>query len=459
MIRSLENIYSFISSHSKGLRLSVYLIAFIIRFVLAIFFQDSIVFFDTGLDIFVNHSNLYANTTLQSTFNYFPLAYLVTLPQIWLYYLLPFRSSVLLRVMFKLPKISADLVLAWLFSDKFLYNLYQKDITNFKVVNQLSTKFINNYELFILFNPLNIYISAMTNQIDMFPAIFLVLSWYAYKKDKYLFSGMSVMIAFLIKEYAVFLMIILFFATLKRSFKFLKRFIIGNLIVFIPTVGIVSIINFRGFIDHAILYQLFRKPIGSSISAFVYEIGTYILPSTMDRIFQTLVSLSSFSIILLVFLFGCYKVYMAPTEKNIILYSTLSFLAFCIFNKVFWPQYLVSLFALWLLYRIENQKPFNNEFIYWVISITPIFLLYRSGELATQALVYILGLDFYIDLIIMFFALHIIIILFLVKMKQINIKNNRFIIGYFIIMIFIISQIYFQLYLIHLPTYTLQKMP
>ena len=119
---------SFTNSYYKELRFLSFFIAFLIRFILAIFFQDGVVFFDTGLDIFVNHSILYANTTLQSTFNYFPLAYLVTLPQIWLYYQQSFRNNILLRLMFKLPKIFADLVLAYLFNDHFLQRYYSTTI-------------------------------------------------------------------------------------------------------------------------------------------------------------------------------------------------------------------------------------------------------------------------------------------------------------------------------------------
>ncbi len=451
--------YEFIKSHSFVLRLVVYFIAFDIRFILAIFFQDGSVFYDTGLDIFVNHSILYANTILQSTFNYFPFAYLVTLPQIWLYYQLPIRSNVLLRIMFKLPIITADLVLASLFSDKVLQKVNSGNLPFLNNSDQSLGRFINNFELFILFNPLNIYISGMTNQIDMFPAILLVLSWYAYKNNHYFFSGMAVMTAFLIKEYAIFLMIFLFIAIYRKSFHLSIKYILGNLIIAIPTILVVSLINFQGFIQHAIIYQLFRQPIGSSLSAFVFEIGKAVLPSSLDSFYQSLISFISFGIIFIFILVGSISIFKDPTDKKIIFFSVLSFLTFCLFNKVFWPQYLVSLFALWILYRIEYQKTLSNEFISWTVAILPIFLLLRSGEFATQSLVYILGLDFFTNLLLITFALHFILLISLWKMNKINIRHRKFVIAYCIIFTFIISQIFFQWYLIHLPSYTLQKMP
>ncbi len=429
-----------------------------IRFILAIFFQDGVVFFDTGLDIFVNHSILYANTTLQSTFNYFPLAYLVTLPQIWLYYQLPFRNDVLLRLMFKFPKILADLFLAYLVSDKILtrflhYNIISKD------QNVSTTRFVNSFELFILFNPLNIYISAMTSQIDMFPAILLILCWYAYKNDKYLLSGIFVMSALLIKEYAIFVVIFMFFALIKNSYKDSMKFIGGNLLVLVPTIGIISIINFKGFLDHAILYQLFRQPIGSSLSAFIYELGMYILPKSFLPVFQSLISIMGFSIIAIVTLVGVVKVFNSPNDKNVILYAVLAFLTFCLFNKVFWPQYLVPLLALWILYRVEVSKEFSQEFINWTLIMTPVFLLYRSGEFATKTLVFLLGLDFFTDILITAVILHVLLLLLLYRYKKITLKNKKVILTYFVVILFIISQIYFQWYFIHLPSYTLQKMP
>ena len=450
---------SFTNSYNKELRFLTFFIAFLIRFILAIFFQDGVVFFDTGLDIFVNHSILYANTTLQSTFNYFPLAYLVTLPQIWLYYQQSFRNNILLRLMFKLPKIFADLVLAYLFNDHFLQRYYSTTIHTAKTSISVSKRFINNYELFILFNPINIYTSAMSNQIDMFPAILLVICWLAYKNEKYFLAGVSGMTACLIKYFLIFLLILIFISLLKKPLKTIQPYIIDNLIVLIPTIVIISIINFQGFLDHAILYQLFRAPIGSSISALAYGIGVIILPSSLIYPFQSIISISGFGIISIVVLFSSINVYKNPTDKNVIFYSFLSFLMFCTFNKVFWPQYLVPLLALWLLYRIENTNHLSNEITYWTISIMPIGLLYRSGDFATHTLVNLLGPNFFIYLLLIGIGLHIFLLLTLLKTQKINFRNRNIMISYFVILIFLISQICVQWYVIHLPGYTLQTMP
>ena len=409
---------------SRKFRVLVYFLSFIIQVILVIFFQDGTVFYDTALDIFINHSVLYANTTLQSTFNYFPLVYLVTLPQICLYYQLPFRNDILLRLFFRLPIILADLLLASLFSDKIQQKFNLTNLSNLELLSTSSKRSINNFELFILFNPINIYIVGMTNQIDVFPAIFLVISWIAFKNKKFYASGIFVMTAFLIKEYAIFLMIFLMITYLKTSFNALRKFLIGNLIIFIPTIGIISAINFNGFMDHAIIYQLFRQPIGSSLSAFVYELGLIIVPTSFKTDLEIIISICAFGIIFLVMMVSGIVIYKNPSDKNIIWYTVLSFLVFCIFNKVFWPQYLVPLLALLLLYRIESAKNLSNEIIYWTISILPIFLLYRSGELATHTLVFLLGLDFFTDLLIIGILLHLILFLSLFKFKKITFRNK-----------------------------------
>ena len=430
-----------------------------IQFTLVIFFQDGTVFYDTGLDIFINHSVLYADTTLQSTFNYFPLAYLVTLPQIWLYFQIPFRNNILFRLFFKLPIIFTNLLLAWLFSNK----VQQKcNLTKFPKLNLTPNepeKSFNNFELFMLFNPINIYIVGMTNQIDVFPAIFLVLTWMCFKNEKFLVSGIFVMIAFLIKEYAIFLMILLAIAYFKKSLNALIKYLIGNLIVFIPTIGIISIINFKGFLDHAILYQLYRQPIGSSLSSFVYQLCLPFVPSSFKTNFEILINILSFGIIFLMIIVCCGIIYSNPSYKNVILFSLLSFLIFCVFNKVFWHQYLVTLLVLWTLYRIEIKKPFSNEFISWVMIILPLFLLFRCGEFATPVLVNLLGKNFFILLIFLAFCTHIILLFYFSKTQRIDLSNKKFISSYCIILLFIISQILFQWYLINTPTFTLQTMP
>lgn len=454
----MENKTSFWTLHAKKLRYSIYASAFIIRLLLAIFFQDGVVFFDTGLDIFINHTTLYANTTLQSTFNYFPFAYLVSLPQIWLYYQQPFRNDVLLRLFFKVPKIVADLVLAWLVSDKVLSRFAKKDFI-LKDNSSVKNRPVNNFELFILFNPIIIYISAMTNQIDIFPAILLVLCWYAYKNEYYFLSGMLVMSAFLIKEYAFFLAVLIFLALVMKSVKAALSFAIGNILVFVPTIVIIALINFQGFLDHAIIYQLSRQPIGSSLSAFVYEIGTAILPKSIHPLYQSAISIAGFALIASVLLFGSFKVVQIPSDKNVIFYSVLSFFAFCIFNKVFWPQYLVPLLALWVLYRIESKHELSNEFIYWTILVLPLFLLYRAGEFATPVLVAVFSNNFFLYFLLLAIVLHIILLVVFFKYNKISFRHKQFIIGYFIFIIFIISQISFQWYFIHLSTYTLQSMP
>ena len=427
--------------------------------MLAMLFQDGTVFYDTALDIFINHSILYANTTLQSTFNYFPMAYFVTLPQIWFYYQLHINSETLLRLVFKLPIIVADLLLASFFSDKALNKFLPDVFLKMKDKINPSNRSFNNFELFILFNPVIIYIVGMTNQIDVFPALLLVITWFAFKNEKYHLSGITVMMAFLIKEYAIFLLLALFFAYLKTSFIACKKFIVGNLLVVIPLVGIASYINFTGFINHAILYQLFRQPAGPSIFSFTYELGLGILPSSYVPVFTILINIFSFGIIFLTIVYSCFKIFKNPTDKNIISFTVFSFLIFCIFNKVFWPQYLVSLLSLWLLYRIEIGRPLTDDLIYWIIIVTPIFLLYRSGDFATQALVFLLGIDFFTDLILIAFSIHFILLFLLLITKRVNLKYPKPIIVYVLTLAFITSQIYFQWYIINLPNYALQSMP
>ena len=145
----------------KSKRGQIYLLAFFIRIAISIVFgaDDMPVFLETGREILVDKTAIYAPLTVDSLhdkFNYPPLAYLAILPGQFIYYLLPFRNSVLLRVLYKLPMIIADLWVAYLLRDK-LPSALQSSAAKSQPVKE----FISRPELFILFNPIMIYISSI----------------------------------------------------------------------------------------------------------------------------------------------------------------------------------------------------------------------------------------------------------------------------------------------------------
>ncbi|MHA2276525.1 MAG: hypothetical protein ACXAC2_12190 [Candidatus Kariarchaeaceae archaeon] len=172
-----------------------YLVGLLVRIIFAGIFndrRDGAVFFETGEDIILHHTNIYNETSAHVRFNYFPLAYLAILPGLVLYFALPFRNDILQRILQKLPLILLDLFVAY----------YMREKTD--IIDKISS-----YELFILFNPIVIFASSVKGQFDIIPAFLLLLAWNSYKKGQNVRSGVFSAASVLVKQYGFIFIIFL----------------------------------------------------------------------------------------------------------------------------------------------------------------------------------------------------------------------------------------------------------
>jgi hypothetical protein len=424
-------------------RVQIYLLAFFIRIAISVVFgaDDMPVFLEAGREIIVDKTAIYAPLTensLHEKFNYPPLAYLAILPGQAIYYFLPFRNSVLKRVLYKLPMIIADLWVAYLLRDKLSSGL-QSSLAKKQPIKEV----ISTPELFILFNPIMIYISSIKGHFDVFAALFFVYSWLYFRKEKDIHAGIFGGIAILFKQHAVLFSFMIGVYLLKLNLKRLIRYIYGHLISTIPVLIIASIMNFEGMMNHMLLYHLDRKPAGISPTAFIYDLiryqGESLMIADMFALIMTL-------ILIVVQLTLAYKLWVSKLKLSDVTKTILfSFFFFCILNKVSWPQYLVVLVILWVVNKKENEVPISKTQLSWSYATTSLALSYRVNIVVPTDVQSFLG-DFWIQIIwITGVLIHFVIILYLTKIKvpKVPLFTNRKIIVIYILFLAVLP---FHLY-------------
>ncbi|MHA2089440.1 MAG: glycosyltransferase 87 family protein [Candidatus Kariarchaeaceae archaeon] len=346
-----------------------YLIGLLVRIIFAGIFndrRDGAVFFETGEDIILHHTNIYNETSAHVRFNYFPLAYLAILPGLVLYFALPFRNDILQRILQKLPLILLDMFVAY----------YMREKTD--IIDKISS-----YELFILFNPIVIFASSVKGQFDIIPAFLLLLAWNSYKKGQNVRSGVFSAASVLVKQYGFIFIIFLTAILVRTDIRKLKEYILGSILITFPTIIVASILNFQGLLDHSIVYHLERDPNGYSLTSGVYWSTYNIIKFIDDRnsaIIASTVVLTSFSIILAASLI--YLTYRLSSkeysEKAILETLMVGYFVFFLLNKSFFWNYLVFFLLLWVEYKRVQEQSISENLLAWNYSFIPLMGILKN---------------------------------------------------------------------------------
>ncbi len=389
-------------------RFQIFLLALLLRLIICVFFgaDDMPVFLETGRDILVNKTSIYAEDSLHDKFNYPPLAYLAILPGQALYYALPIRTDVLLRILYRLPMIFADIWLAHLLREKSTVSLQSME-------HQTNNNPISKIELFILFNPLLIYVGSIKGHFDIIPVLFFVYSWIYYKKQNYILAGVFGGLAILSKQYSVLFSFFIGINLMKLDLRKLFRYIWGHLIAAIPVIAIAGYLNFDGMIYHAIVFHLDRGPAGMSFTSIIHHILFYEVSSIADLfVFVTTV------LLIIIQLYLAYKLWISDNASvdviKAILYSVIFFF---ILNKVFWPQYLAVLAIVWVLYRKESGKPITRTQLGWSYVGIPICFSFKAYLTVPSDIQSLLG-NYWFQIVWLFgILLHFIILIILHKLE------------------------------------------
>ena len=424
ILSSINNNLFFLPARKN--RKFYYLIGFIVRIIFAGIYndrRDGGVFFETGEDIIVRHTNIYNETTLHARFNYFPLAYLAILPGLLIYFILPFRNNILQRILQKLPLILLELLTAYHIREK-------KDVI----------EKISSYELLILFNPILIFGSCVKGQFDIFPAFLLLLAWNSYKNDKQIRSGFYSGAAFLFKQYGIIFIFFITISLMKSDFVKMRKYIVGNLLIGFPILIIASILNFHGLIDHSIIFHLKRKPNGYSLTAWIFLGSHKITESLWDEKFANIVSSVfqiSLTIVLIVLLIMlAVRLWNSENSKREVLETLmLGYLVFFILNNAFFYNYLAILLILWVEYKREKAQSLTNSQLAWNYAYLPIIGIFKKKiPLDIREL---FGSNWLVIIYFTCLLLHL-IIMFLIQKKEIPLYKNKFAFYSYILFVLII---------------------
>ncbi|MHA2250184.1 MAG: glycosyltransferase 87 family protein [Candidatus Kariarchaeaceae archaeon] len=352
---------------TKMNRTFFYISGLILRILIAGIFIDSsdgLVFFETGEDIIIRHTNIYNEDSMQRKFNYFPLAYLAVLPGLFIYFALSIKNSILQRILQKLPMILLELILA--------YYMRRKK----------SDKMISSYELFILFNPILIYSSCVKGQFDIFPAFLLLLAWNSYKRDNQIKSGIYSAAAILFKPYGIIFIMYLAIILLKNDYRKFRKYIVGNMTVVFPILLFASFLNFQGLIDHAIIFHLKRAPNGHSLTTSLYlsiqYIGDIFLSENVTGVLSSILLISLTILLLIILILLAIRIWThEQSNKTILETLILGFVVLFLLNKTFFFHYLPILVVLWIEYKRERSQIISNEQLAWNYIYLPIIGIFK----------------------------------------------------------------------------------
>jgi len=411
-------------------RVLIYAFAFFIRVLFASFFIDKFdgaVFIDTGNDILLKNTGIYSEGSLQSKFNYFPLAYLAILPGQALYNLLGFNNLIVQRIFLKLPLIFADLALAHIAVSK----LEHEGKFENKYKEQIASQGITKAELFILFNPVLIFTASIKGQFDIYPTIFILLGWRKFKDKSYVKAGFLLGISILFKQYAILVIFFFGLSLLKRNFRKLPKFVFGQLLAVVPILTIAAIINFEGLLDHAIKFHLERPPTGLSLTSIVYNP----LTSALELSYSSILSIFVGNIIILVFkmalivslLYLGYNLLLSDNEDKDILRTLIyAFVLFFLLNNVFWTQYFIVMIVLLFEYKREIGEDISDTMISWNYALVPVAIIFRVFTMTADDVKAFLG-DLAIIIIWFIGVTSHFIVMLILRHQKANLFPNRYI--------------------------------
>ncbi|MDD2482716.1 MAG: glycosyltransferase family 87 protein [Candidatus Shapirobacteria bacterium] len=219
----------------------------------------------------------------------------------------------------------------------------------------LLLKIFNNSKIFYfwLFNPISIYLIYVLGNFDILPTFLTVLSFYFLRKQKLLFSYLSIGLAIALKMYPIIFVAFIFFYEPKNILKHLK-YCCFSLIPLIITV--IPFINQNTFISSFL---------GSGLTQKILEYKLLNLP-----IFPIL-----YLLILINYIFSKskYKFELAVTQTFLIFIGLVKFhpqwliwffpfiLIIFINSKIFNKLYLILFFILIYIYIFL----FNDNFLFW----------------------------------------------------------------------------------------------
>lgn len=382
------------------IRIKWYAVAFLLRVVISAIFidhADGQVLLETGKDIIVDGRNFYYEGSLQSEFNYFPLAYLPVLTGLGLYYLLELDNIILERIFLRLPMNIADLILSYLI-------VYY--INKFHGSKELD-KSISGYENLILFNPFIIYAGSYKGQFDIFVVLFAMIGLIFFRNKNYSISGMFLGLSFLIKQYSALISFFCVIFLVKKEIIDSIKFVLGHLLSVIPILSIFAFFNFSGMIKHAIMYHVNRTASGYSITFYL----VYLPPRTLNNVlspesiysFQMAVTKLSYIILVGIFLYLGIKLFLTTDSSYSELFRIIliSYISFFLINKIFWFQYVIIGIMVLMLNKIERGEQIPQYWINWSINMIPLILIWRPLHFTPDDIRILLG-DYWIYLITIF---------------------------------------------------------
>ncbi|MHA1685155.1 MAG: hypothetical protein ACTSYD_01980 [Candidatus Heimdallarchaeaceae archaeon] len=405
-----------------------YVLAFLLRLLIAAIFYDKgdcPAFIETAQNVLLFHYPLYYEPTTFNDFVYPPLAYAVILPGMGLYYLFGLDNVILRRVFLKLPIMLADLWLAFMFKKSLISLNRTKQGIKSERFYALSWA-----EVLLLFNPFLIYSSAVKAQFFNVSVICMVYAWRTYQNEKDLISGFWAAAAILIKQYSVIFAVFLGWVLLKQSFKRTVNFVIGAVLITIPTLAIGAVSNLNGMIDKTILFNISKEPAGYSITAMLYSWLKFFSETSSNlSFFYTLARIVTYlgtALLLIGFIYLAIKLWQKELSdifvlKSIIIAFTLTFLL----NKQFWFHYLPVLVALWLEYKHLKKETLEDAFVSWNYALIPILLVFRITNMIPRDVIGFLGTYWALVLIIICFVIHFVILGIMYFLKYTIFPNRR----------------------------------
>lgn len=216
---------------------------------------------------------------------------------------------------------------------------------------------------FWLFNPISIYLIYILGNFDILPTFLTVLSFYLLKKEKILFSYLSIGIAIALKAYPVIFIPFLFFYQSKDFKKHLKYCLFSLLplaITVLPFINQTSFLN--SFLGSGLTQKILEFKI-NNIPAFpilyLLILINYFFSKSKNK-FEIAVTQIFFIFIGLVNFHPQWLMWFFPFTLAI-------FIDFKIINKLFLILFFILIFAYIFL--------FNDNFLFWghLVPIDPLF--------------------------------------------------------------------------------------
>ena len=476
-------------------RYPFYVVSFLIQVILSGFFIDHFdggVFLTEAENILVNGYTIYGNDTMDSAFNYFPMAYLTILPGLVIYHFsgLDFiDSQYLTRVFLKLPIVVGNLSLAGIYAlyyfsskkkepvlpeeevspvmeEKTIQDEKREFRGSFPKIKEMRGEIVDLYrspislaEFFILFNPILLFSGIFKGQFDIWSGVFLFLAWISYRRGEYGRVGIYCGIAMFIKQYNILFSWLLLVALLKeRKIKEMGIVIINVLIIAAINFAAGFILAPETFLYHAIIFHIERAPTGYSVTAFVTYgivfVRTVFLPVAVSSNLIVILSLLSSVVSLVLLLYFVYfKIIKEPYLSNFMILKRIleAHVLFFIFAKVLYLQYLTIFATFAPEYQYARAKVLPKRFVSWMFIITPLLVTVRIAHFVPQTVRITIGPYWLSTIFLLFMLAHFALLgLFAVTKTQIF-PRNRYYVVYVLALVTSLLNFAVQSYLATLP--------